>query len=400
MYPNLLCVGEIGCRVWVSCRVLRRRRTLYPAVFSASPSQPPASGREIHELSIGDRALVAVGIVGAAVLWMVFAGAWLAARLTGHDLGVDGSDGFAVLGRLWGRLGDPAAAWPEPARSRLPGPWLYWPCTAAAGLPLLAVGWWWVRRDQRRLGLERRVRLGVDAEARMATVADLTPILVDGPQPRRMILGTVHGRLVATEAPQPRPTTLASKSARLSPTYRPTRGSVMVVGPSQSGKSTLVICGVLEWCGPAILSSVKTDLIHETFGWRSKQGDCRVYDPCKVTGLRPAAWSPLRGASSWGGAQAAAHAVRACAPPTTAENAAFFETQMERLLAGYLWVAAFGGRDMRDVNRWICAQDAPSEVGLGEVATLLQVALAGFGGADPLEHLRHRPDVGVAVVEP
>lgn len=330
----------------------------------------------MSELSLGDRAFVAVGVVGGALVWLVFGGAWLATRLGGHALGVSGAEWFSVLVRLPGRLSDPASAWPEPARSGLPGPWLYWSCTLVAAVPLAVAGWWWLRRERRRLGLERRIRLGVDAEARMAEVADLGPIVVDAATPGRFIFGTVHGRLVATEAPTARPAAAHTARARV-PAYRPTRGSVMVVGPTQCGKSTMVICGALEWDGPAILSSVKVDLVQETFGWRSRLGDCRVYDPCKVTGLQAAAWSPLRGASTWSGAQSAAHAVRSCVPPSTGENAAFFETQAERLLAGYLWVAANTQRDMRDVNRWVCAQDAPSEFGPGEVSTLVNAALAG-----------------------
>ena len=212
----------------------------------------------------------------------------------------------------------------------------------------------------------------------MASLSDLAPIVVEGSMPGRFIFGRVLDRLVATEAPIPRPTGVMSPAERANTLpYRPTRGSVLVVGPTQCGKSTMVICGVLEWVGPVVASSVKVDLINETFGHRSRIGVCRVYDPCKVTGLHPASWSPLRGAKTWSGAQSAAHAVRSCQPPQTGENAAFFEAQMERLLSGYLWVGSNSGRDMRDVNRWICSQDSPGELGPGEVSTLLQIAMSG-----------------------
>ena len=35
-------------------------------------------------------------------------------------------------------------------------------------------------------------------------------------------------------------------------------------GPSQSGKTTGLIRGIEEWIGPAVVSSVKTDLLHRT----------------------------------------------------------------------------------------------------------------------------------------
>ena len=128
----------------------------------------------------------------------------------------------------------------------------------------------------------------------------------------------VHGRLVATEAPIPRPTA-PLKRLRHAPVYRPARGSVMLVGPSQCGKSTAAICMVLALDahdGPVLLSSVKTDLLDETFGWRSQVGLCKVFDPTGITGLDRAGWTPLRGAWSITGAQAAARALVDCAPRT------------------------------------------------------------------------------------
>ena len=132
---------------------------------------------------------------------------------------------------------------------------------------------------------------------------------------------------------------------------------------------------MLDWRGPVLASSVKVDLIDETWGYRSTIGECKVYDPCRVTGLTPASWSPLRGAHDWGGAQKAAAAVRACTPMSTGPNASFWDTQMEQLLAGYFWTAAHFGAPMRDVCRWIAIQDSPTDAGPGEVMALLTEAL-------------------------
>lgn len=345
-------------------------------------SETPQSARDLNEFSISERMWLGVMVAVAALLWVFVGGAWIAARVTGNDLGINGIAGIEALLELPGHLSDPAEAWSAPADTRLPGPVLYWLCTTLALGPVVAVAWLWHRyRRRRRLGLEQRVRLGVDAEARFATVKDLAPMLVDGPVPGRLILGRVHGRLVATENPAVRPAAVASATHRTvrankeRPVYRPARGAVKVVGPSQSGKSALLIPAIHEWEGPAIVSSVKTDLIDETWGYRATLGECRVYDPCRVTGLMPASWSPLRGAATWTGAQQAAHAIRSCAPVSTGQNANFFDGQMEQCLAGYLWVAAHYGYGMRDVVRWIATQDAPGEEGPGEVSSLLNNAL-------------------------
>ncbi|HYU65143.1 MAG TPA: hypothetical protein VEK09_00185, partial [Jatrophihabitantaceae bacterium] len=142
---------------------------------SAPASQTPQSSRELHEFTASERMWVALLLVVIGLLWIFLAGAWLASRATGNSLGVSGQPAIEVVFRLPEHWSDPAAAWPEPARSRLPGPVLYWLCTVVAALPLVTVGWWWGRRTRRRLGLERRIRLGVDAEARMATLGDLAP---------------------------------------------------------------------------------------------------------------------------------------------------------------------------------------------------------------------------------
>ena len=34
-------------------------------------------------------------------------------------------------------MSHPAHAWPAPASGRLPGPWVYWPCTALAAIELI-----------------------------------------------------------------------------------------------------------------------------------------------------------------------------------------------------------------------------------------------------------------------
>src|SRR5262245_15384972 len=351
--------GAVVCGASAACLLSpgARPARLYLEVSSAEDSTPPSS-RELYELSLGERMTLVVCLAAVAVVWAGVAGAWLAAAARGDGLGVSGQAAIEALARIPETLSDPAQAWPQPAAQPLPGPILYWGCTTVAAIPPLAAAVWWMRRSHhRRPGLARRIRLGVDAEARLAQVADLAPILVDGPTPGRFILGRVHGRLVATEAPLPRPATAFGPPHKDKTRTRPVRGAVMLVAPSQAGKSSMLVSGLLDWHGPAIASSVKLDLIAETKGFRSRHGQVQVYDPTKVTGLTGVSWSPLRGATTWTGAQAASHAVRACAPVSVGEHSVFWDQQLEMLLAGYLWVAANTGKSMRDVQRWVARQD-------------------------------------------
>lgn len=338
-----------------------------------NPEQERA--RQLIGLSDGERLMVALTIGVFGIGWSAIVGAWIAAASVGERLGVSGQPAIEAIFRLPTRVVNPAGAWPEPAASLLPGPVVYWLATLLAASPFVVGVWLWrTRRHRRTIGLDVRHRLGVDAEARFASRADLAPLIVDGATPGRFLLGMVNDDLVATEKPIARPVSVQRRPKH--PAYRPARGSVLLVGPSQCGKSTCAITGMLEWDGPIAASSVKTDLIDETFGWRATKGECRVFDPTAVTGLPMASWSPLRGAHSVDGAQAAGRALVDCAPRSGVDGGDFWYQLAEIVIAGYLWVAAAHGLGMRDVVRWVFTQDAPSDVGPGEVQPLLLMSLA------------------------
>ncbi|HLI44159.1 MAG TPA: type IV secretory system conjugative DNA transfer family protein [Acidimicrobiales bacterium] len=138
------------------------------------------------------------------------------------------------------------------------------------------------------------------------------------------------------------------------------RQSVLVVGPSQSGKTTaLAVPAILEWDGPVLATSVKTDLLHATRGQRASSGEIAVFDPTGVTGDRSCAWSPLAEATSWGGARRVAHSLCSVGrSPAGIEDAAFWYGAAERLLAPLLRAAALASGSMGDVLRWLDEETA------------------------------------------
>jgi len=221
-------------------------------------------------------------------------------------------------------------------------------------------------------GRERRRRLGVDTGARLARPRDLRPLIVRGATPGRFVLGRVGRHLVATEdrtQATPRRWRLPGMQDR-----RGDRSSVAIVGPTRCGKTVGVISGVLEWHGPAILSSVKTDLMAATIRWRRTLGEVRVFDPTAATSESGAGWSPLRRAETITGAQKAARALVEAGPRAGAENLDFFMRLAEQLLWPHLYLAARGGLSIADVVRWIQRQDHPDRdrADLGEVFPLLE----------------------------
>ncbi|HWL42605.1 MAG TPA: type IV secretory system conjugative DNA transfer family protein [Ilumatobacter sp.] len=324
-------------------------------------------------LSAGEAALLLIGGFAAASGAVVWLGAALAALVAGGRLSGGLSDAVRAAFGLPQHVGDPRAAWPsELDRVVLPGPFVYWLCTAVvvvclATVLMVVLRVWRLTRDR------GRVRLGVETRARFATRHDLAPLVVDQPVPTgRFVLGRVHGRLVATEDRN-----AAEKSSGRVSARQGDRGSVAVIGPSRSGKTVNVIAGLLDWDGPAVVVSVKRDLIDATRDRRDLIGETRVFDPSGVAGLAPdglARWSPLRAAGTTRGGQKAAAALAASIPRAGVDGGAdYWVKQAEILLTGLLGAAALDETyTMLDVAHWVFTKDIPKKGKGNEIVDLLR----------------------------
>jgi type IV secretion system protein VirD4 len=325
-----------------------------------SPGQVPPGGNDLLATAV----LVAAGVL-VAVVAVFWSGAQIAARLAGHGpLPVPLADTVAVLGRLPDHLGDPAAAWPAAARPLLPGAVLYYiglavPIGAAALAALLGWRLW-------RGSVARRHPLGVTPNAGFARPRDLRRLTVRSPLAGRLTLGRVGGTLVACEP----------------------RTSLAVVGPTGCGKTAgFAIPALLEWSGPVIATSVKTDLLATTAGHRRSRGTVWVYDPTRASGQAGCGWSPLANCRTWAGAlrTAAWMAEAAQARLGTVAESGYWYEQAARGLAPYLHAAAISGRHMRDAVRWVDTQDenesAAALAAAGRVADRVAAILGSAEGA-------------------
>ncbi|WP_249012244.1 type IV secretory system conjugative DNA transfer family protein [Conexibacter sp. DBS9H8] len=175
--------------------------------------------------------------------------------------------------------------------------------------------------------------------AHWARRGDLSTLRVKEPRAGRITLGR-HGRaLIAAEE----------------------RASVLVVGPTQSGKTTgLVIPAMREWAGPVVATSVKTDLLQATLAARSELGEARVFDPTQSTTLSHAVWSPLAASTTWTGARRTAAALLGVADGASSHSAddAFWRPAGARYLAALLFAASQAANmTMADVLHWIAISD-------------------------------------------
>jgi type IV secretion system protein VirD4 len=160
------------------------------------------------------------------------------------------------------------------------------------------------------------------------------------------------------------------------------RQSVIVVGPTQTQKTTgFAIPALLEWAGPVIATSVKTDLVKDTISWRRRIGEVWVFDPAASTGLPASSWSLLEASTTWLGARRTAEALCVAGRAhqgTGLTDADFWYATAAKLLAPLLLAAARTGRGMSDVVRWVDEQE------LAEVAVILEAV----GAQDALQAAR------------
>jgi type IV secretion system protein VirD4 len=166
----------------------------------------------------------------------------------------------------------------------------------------------------------------------------------------RLPLGVVKGRKIAADS----------------------QSSVLVVGPTQSRKTSgFAIPALLEWQGPIVATSVKSDLARHTYSWRASCGEVWVYDPTAVTTLPGSRWSPLPRARTWSGARRLARSLTdvARSSGSSLSDGEFWYSTASKLLAPLLMAAAVSNRTMSDVVKWLDHQE------VAEVADILEAHL-------------------------
>lgn len=318
-----------------------------------------AAGVDGIDLAVGVLlgGLLAVGIVQ----WLI--GNLAALIGTARFLHGTPLDAVKSLPGLPHHLGDPALAWPARVRENLPGPVPYWIATVLVIALLVAIALGvltWASRN-RQVPIDKRRRLGVSTQPRLATRRDLAPLYTRTPEPNRFVLAPYGRGYLSTEATR--------QSGR-----RGVAGAVAVFGPSQSGKTTGLISGISAWTGPAVVSSVKADLLRATIDARRQLGDVRVFDPLGVTGWPSSTWSPLRTGRTLSGALAAAAILARTGADEAAPGDKFWRGQAEQLLAGMLFAAAnTDGHTMRHVVRWVLDLDRPGDGTGGTLAPLVRL---------------------------
>lgn len=322
---------------------------------------------------------VLLGLLGALVVvaLVVWAATGVAALLSGHAWPrvSAGQVAQAVLA-LPEHAGDPRLAWPMGVRAGLPGAPVFYLALALVVSVLAVLAWVAVG-----LGLNAPSGRRREQGARWGTHRELAG-LRDG----------CGFRLLSWRA--------ADQQGRLALGYRgrallraEARHALVVFGPPQSGKSAgVAIPALLEWPGPAVASSIKTDLLTASARRRAALGQVMVFDPFGLSGMPGATWSPLRLAVSWDGALSTALRLSAAAELDTAtvKGGNYWLAAAEQRLAPLLWAAAQTGAGIAAVVRWAYGQ------GDAELPPILHRLLDQAAGEQALADAQAAYDAHVA----
>jgi len=152
------------------------------------------------------------------------------------------------------------------------------------------------------------------------------------------------------------------------------RSSLLIVGPTQVGKtSSLVVPALLRWGDALVVTSVKNDVIATTKDWRAGVGEVQVLEPGRDGGLT---WNPLEGVRTL------RHALRVArdltGAPAERSETDFWNSLATKVVGSLLMLAFQRTRDVFDVAHTIEKRDFDQwldDVGRSEAGDILELFL-------------------------
>ncbi|MEZ0095996.1 type IV secretory system conjugative DNA transfer family protein [Streptacidiphilus sp. EB129] len=311
--------------------------------MAASTSNSTVARRPILD-GPADYLIVVLVVVVVAVTMGTWATGQLAGLLT-HAAWPPVSFGsaFAIARQLPHHLDDPKQAWPVAARGDLPGQ-VGFAVSAVLVLTLMATAAAWVIRNSRR---SRSVR-GFASHNQLARTLSAKAVVRRGPTVRPSLRGT---KMKVSDVAVGLGRTLAGLAL-----WAIVESSVLVLAAPRQGKTSQIIIPWLHaWMGPALVTSLRGDVLDATALSRWAAGPVAVMVPTGMVDWPDIAqWSPTSGCEDFGKAMQRADLMVQIGKSETSDSsgAGFFGATATSLLAGWLHTAALTGRTMDDVLTW------------------------------------------------
>ncbi|MFC1442916.1 TraM recognition domain-containing protein [Streptacidiphilus sp. N1-10] len=311
--------------------------------MAASTSNSTVARRPILD-GPADYLIVVLVVVVVAVTMGTWATGQLAGLLT-HAAWPPVSFGsaFAIARQLPQHLAEPKQAWPVAARGDLPGQ-VGFAVSAVLVLTLMATAAAWVIRNSRR---SRSVR-GFASHNQLARTLSAKAVVRRGPTVRPSLRGT---KMKVTDVAVSLGRTLAGLAL-----WAIVESSVLVLAAPRQGKTSQIIIPWLHaWTGPALVTSLRGDVLDATALSRRAAGPVAVMVPTGMVDWPDIAqWSPTSGCEDFGKAMQRADLMVQIGKSETSDSsgAGFFGATATSLLAGWLHAAALTGRTMDDVLTW------------------------------------------------
>lgn len=255
------------------------------------------------------------------------------------------SEAFTIVTKLPKHWADPRLAWPQQAQADLPGAAGFY-TAALLVLAFLGLTAFYIarfaasRRQQRGFASREQLAETLSSSAVMDNAAFIRPDL-----PRKKVKTqdvAVHlGRAIPSRMPL----------------YASVEHAVALFAPPRQGKtSQVIIPWIAEWTGPALVTSVRGDVIENTLTIREQLGPVAIIDLAREGWAQHLLlrWTPLVGCEHYDKARERANTMVRVGKdgPGDSTNAGFFGMSATNLLAGWMHVAAITERTMDSVLRW------------------------------------------------
>ena len=298
-----------------------------------------------------------------AVVAVTGAGTWLTGQLAAlifdqrwPSVSFPAAVGAALA--LPRHLGNPRDAWPAAARPDLPGAAgfavaAFLVLAGFAGAGAAGIRWWVRRHPQRGFASRAHLKDTLAERAVIARAPAVRPSLAGSKAVRLQDAGVLIGRAVPSGM-------RVGCSAE---------DSVLLLAAPRTGKTSSVVIPWLHgWPGPALVTSIRSDVLLSTVVPRRARGPAAVMAPTgMISWPDRLSWDLACGCASFDKARTRADVmvtVGKSAETSDSTDGGYFAMSATNLLAGWLHAAALSGGGARDVVKWAFDErlDAPVRI--------------------------------------